>query len=152
LPWEKLPTFGAVEKCLRKALSEIQASKAAAQSASDASASVPKRLSERLAKADLRKVVLRKKITPEQARRRVKADGFQINGDIFLKPDRLKKWLPSQRERTILKDAGVIRIRRDDAATTEQVIAGIPGKPRYYVLDMEKLERLVRASGRKSKR
>jgi hypothetical protein len=152
LPWKNLPTFRAVEKCLRKALSEIQANKAAAQSASDASASVPKRLSERLAKADLRKVVLRKKITPGQARRRVKADGFRINGDIFLKPNRLKKWLPSQRERTILKDAGVIRTRRNDAATTEQVIAGIPGKPRYYVLDMEKLERLLRKSGRESER
>jgi hypothetical protein len=51
-----------------------------------------------------------------------------------------------------LKDAGVIRTRRNDAATTEQVIAGIPGKPRYYVVDMEKLERLLRKSGRESKR
>jgi hypothetical protein len=83
---------------------------------------------------------LRKKITPQQADRRIKADGFRINGYIFLKPDRLKRWLPSQRERTILKDAGVLRTRRGETATVEQVIGGIPGKPRYYVLDMEKLE------------
>jgi Domain of unknown function (DUF927) len=152
LPWKKLPTFRAVEKCLRKALSEIEASKAAAQSPSGGSASVLMALNEGLANADLRAIVLRKKITPGQARRRVKADGFRINGDIFLKPDRLKKWLPSQRERTILKDAGVLRTRRSDTATVEQVIAGIPGKPRYFVLDAEKLEQLLRKSRSDSRR
>jgi hypothetical protein len=29
------------------------------------------------------------------------------------------------------------------AATIEQVIAGVPGKPRHYVLDGGKLERLL---------
>jgi hypothetical protein len=143
LPWKKSATFRAVEKCLRKALSEIEAGKAAAQSPRGASASVLMTLNERLAKADLRTIVLRKKITPQQARGRVKADGFRINGDIFLKPDRLRKWLPSQRDRDALKSAGVLRTRRDDAATIEQVIAGIPGKPRYYVLDVKKLERML---------
>jgi uncharacterized protein (DUF927 family) len=146
LPWKKSPTFRAVEKCLHKALSEIEASKAAPQSPSGASASVLMALNEGLANADLRTIVLRKKITPGQARRRLKADGFRINGNIFLKPDRLKQWLPSQRERTILKDAEVLRTRRGDTATVEQVIAGIPGKPRYYVLDMEKLDQLLRKS------
>jgi hypothetical protein len=47
-------------------------------------------------------------------------------------------------DRVVLKDTGVVRTRRDDAATVEQVIAGIPGKPRYYVLDSGKLERLLR--------
>jgi hypothetical protein len=152
LPWKKLPTYRAVEKCLRKALSEIEAIKATTQSPGDTSASVLLALNEGLAKADLRKIVLRKKITPQQAHRRVKADGFRINGNIFLKPDRLKRWLPSQRERTILKDAGVLRTRRGDTATVEQVIAGIPGKPRYYVLDVEKLEQLLRKSRGDSRR
>ena len=93
--------------------------------------------------ADLRKVVLRKQITPRQARRLVRADGFRINGDIYLKPDRLRRWVPSHRDRVVLKDTGVVRTRRDDAATIEQVITGIPGKPRYYVLDSRKLERLL---------
>jgi hypothetical protein len=44
----------------------------------------------------------------------------------------------------LLKDSGVIRTRRHDAATIEQVIAGVPGKPRYYVLDGRELERLLR--------
>jgi Domain of unknown function (DUF927) len=144
LPWQKAPTFKAVKKCLCKALSEIGATKAIDQPPSDGSASVLMTLSEKLAAADLRKIVLRKKVTPQRARRRRRADGFRIDGDIFLKPDRLKKWLPSQRERKVLKNAGVLRTRRDDTATVEHLIAGIPGKPRYYVLDIEKLELLLR--------
>jgi hypothetical protein len=52
--------------------------------------------------------------------------------------------VPIRRDRIVLKDSGVFRTRRDDAATIEQVIAGIPGKPRYYVLDSRKLEQLMR--------
>jgi hypothetical protein len=80
----------------------------------------------------------------QQARRRLKADGFRINGDIYLKPDRLRRWVPSHRDRVVLRDSRSFRTRRDDAATIEQVIAGAPGKPRYYVLDGGKLERLLR--------
>jgi hypothetical protein len=43
-----------------------------------------------------------------------------------------------------LKENGFFRTRRGDAATIEQVIAGIPGKPRYYVLDSRKLGQLLR--------
>jgi hypothetical protein len=143
LPWKKSPTFRAVEKCLRKALEVIEASKASA-SPVDPATSILMALNTNLKKADLRKVVLRKQITPRQERRRVKADGFRINGDIYLKPDRLRRWVPSPGDRMVLKDTGVFRTRRDDAATIEQVIAGIPGKPRYYVLDSRQLERLLR--------
>jgi hypothetical protein len=50
--------------------------------------------------------------------------------------------VPSNRDRVVLRDSGIFRTRRNDAATIEQVIVGIPGKPRYYVLDGGKLERL----------
>jgi hypothetical protein len=121
----------------------IEASKAPG-SPVGATSSILVALSEKLEKAVLRKVVLRKQITPQQASRRVEADGFRINGDIYLKPNRLRSWVPSHRDRIVLKDVGVFRTRRDDAATIEQVIAGIPGKPRYYVLDSRKLEQLLR--------
>jgi hypothetical protein len=143
LPWKKSRTFKAVEKCLRKALEVIEANKAPASS-DDPATSILMALNEKLQKANLRKVVLRKQITPQQARRRVKADGFRINGDIYLKPDRLRRWVPSLGDRVVLKGTGVVRTRRNDAATIEQVIAGIPGKRRYYVLDGRKLERLLR--------
>ena len=79
----------------------IEASKAPA-SPVDPTTSILMALNEKLEKADLRKVVLRKQITPQQARRRVKADGFRINGDIYLKPDRLRRWVPSHRDRVVL--------------------------------------------------
>jgi hypothetical protein len=140
LPWKKAPTFRAVE---RKALDVIEAGKAPA-SAADAATFILVALNDRLEKADLRKVVPRKQITPQQASRRMKADGFRINGDIYLKPDRLRSWIPSPRDRVVLRENGVFRTRRGDAATIEQVVAGIPGKPRYYVLDSRKLEYLLR--------
>jgi hypothetical protein len=59
LPWKKAPTFRAVEKCLRKALDVIEAGKAPA-SAVDATTSILMALNDKLEKADLRKVVLRR--------------------------------------------------------------------------------------------
>jgi hypothetical protein len=143
LPWKKRPTFEAVEKCLRKAMDVIEAGKAPA-SPVDPTTSILMALNDELKKSDLRKVVLRKPITEQQASRRVKADGFRIDGDIYLKPDRLRRWVSSHRDRVLLKDCGIFRTRRNDAATIEQVIADVPGKPRYYVLDGGTMERLLR--------
>jgi hypothetical protein len=148
LPWKKPPTFKAVRKCLRKALGVIATDKSTV-SPVDALGSILEELNEKLEKADLRKVVLRERVTPEQARQRANADGFRIKGEIYLKPDRLRKWVPSHRDRVVLKNGGVFRTRRNDAATVEQVIAGIPGKPRYYVLNRKKLARF---SGKDARR
>jgi hypothetical protein len=56
LPWNKSPTFRAVEKCLLKALNVIEMNKSSA-SPTDAPTSIVMALSEKLEKADLRKVV-----------------------------------------------------------------------------------------------
>jgi hypothetical protein len=142
LPWKKSPTFRAVEKCLGKALAEIDAGKSPAVLV-DPAASVLRALDENLGKANLPEVVLRKKITAKQRRRRVEADGFRIGGEIYLKPDRLKKWFPNSRDRAVLRAARVFVTRRNDTATIEQVIADIPGKPRYFVVNTATLERLL---------
>jgi hypothetical protein len=142
LPWKKRPTFRAAEKCLRKALAEIDAGKSPALLV-DPAASVLRVLDENLGKANLPEVVLRKKVTAEQRRRRVEADGFRIGGEIYLKPDRLKKWFPNSRDRAALRAARVFVTRRNDTATIEQVIASIPGKPRYFVVNTGALERLL---------
>ena len=147
LPWKKPPTLSAVKKCLGKALAEIGADKTPSL-AVDPAASVLMALNENLRKADLPEVVLRKQITPKQRRRRVEADGFRIGGEIYLKPNSLRKWLPSLRDRKVLKTAGVFRTSREDAATIEQVIAGISGKPRYYVINVFKLERMCKKPSR----
>jgi hypothetical protein len=65
----------------------------------------------------------------------------------------LKKWFPNSRDRAVLRTAGVFFTRRNDTATIEQVIAGIPGKPRYFVVSTARLERLLceKQSGQTSK-
>ena len=106
----------------------------ASGSAVDEPTAILMALREKLDKADLRKVVLRKQITPKQAHRRVNADGFRINGDFYIKPDRLRQWVPNHRNRIVLKDSGVLRTRRNDVDTIEQVIAGIAGVNRRPIL------------------
>jgi hypothetical protein len=82
-------------------------------------------------------------VTKEQARARRKADGFKINGQIYVKPDRFKRWIPTQPGRNALKEQKIIVTDRKDTATVEKKIGGIKGKPRYYAIDVRTLRRLA---------
>jgi uncharacterized protein (DUF927 family) len=145
LPWKKPRTFRAIEKCMRLALATL------ATGAKEPAAAVPaidihrlgRTLKERIAKAELVIVKPKQKVTEEQARARQKADGFKINGEIYVKPDRFKRWIPTQPERTALKEQMVILTERDDTATVERKIGGIKGKPRYYAIDIRAVHRLA---------
>jgi uncharacterized protein (DUF927 family) len=145
LPWEKRPTFRAIEKCMRLALATLATG--AKETAGTARAVDPhhicRNLKERIAEAELVVVKPKQKVTEEQARARQRADGFKINGEIYVKPDRLKRWIPTQSERTALKEQKVIRTEREDTATVERKIGGIKGKPRYYAVDIRALRRLA---------
>ena len=93
LPWKKRPTFRAIEKCMRLALATL------ATGAKEQAATAPavdlhhvcRILKKRIAEAKLVVVTPKQKVTDEQARARQKADGFKINGEIYLKPDRFKE-------------------------------------------------------------
>ena len=100
-------------------------------------------LKERIAEAELVVVKPKQKVTEAQARARQKADGFKINGEIYVKPDRFKRWVPTHRERAVLKEQKVILTERDDTATVERKIGGIVGKPRYYAIDIRAVHRLA---------
>jgi endo-beta-N-acetylglucosaminidase D len=102
-----------------------------------------KTLQKRLASAKLLPVKPKKKVTKKQASARRKADGFKINGEIYVKPDRFKRWMATQSERNALKEQNVILAEREDTATVERKIGGIDGKPRYYVIDVRALRRLA---------
>ncbi len=141
LPWKKTPTFRAIEKCMRLALATLATGTkepAATAPAVDAH-HLGRALKGRLAKAELVVVKPKQKVTEEQARARRKADGFKINGEIYVEPDRFKRWFPSQPERTSLKEQKVILAGREDTATIEKKIGGIEGKPRYYAIDVRAL-------------
>ena len=85
----------------------------------------------------------KQKVTNKQAYARQKADGFKINGQVFVKPDRFKRWFPAQAERNALKEQKVIVTEREDTATVERKIGGIMGKPRCYGIDVHALDRLA---------
>ena len=97
----------------------------------------------RIAEAELVTVKPKQKVTEAQARARQKADGFKINGEIYVKPDRFKRWVQTHSERAALKEQKVILTERDDTATVERKIGGIKGKPRYYAVDIRALRRLA---------
>jgi uncharacterized protein (DUF927 family) len=145
LPWKKVPTFRAIEKCMRLALATMQTGES--QEASTAplidAHHLGKTLQKQLACAKLVPVKPKKKVTKKQACARQKADGFKIKGEIYVKPDRFKRWIPTQPERNALKEQKVIVTEREDTATVERKIGGIKGKPRYYAIDVRALRRLV---------
>ena len=146
LPWKKKPTFRAIEKCMRRALETLAV--AATEPAAAAAHPVDPHhlgriLKKRITKAELLVVTPKQRVTEEQARSRQKADGFKINGVIYIKPDRLKRWIPNQPERTVLKEQKIILTDREDTATVERKIGGIEGKLRYYAIDYRALRRLA---------
>jgi uncharacterized protein (DUF927 family) len=145
LPWKNGPTFRAIEKCMRLALATLAtgAKEPAARAPAVDAHQLGRTLKELIAKAELVVVKPKQKVTEEQARVRQKADGFKIDGEIYLKPDRFKRWVPTQPERNLLKKQKVILIEREDTATVERKIGGIKGKPRYYAIDVRALDRLA---------
>ena len=66
-----------------------------------------------------------------------------INGEVYVKPDRFKRWIPTQPERNVLQEQKMILIEREGTATVERKIGGIKGKPRYYAIDVRALDRLA---------
>jgi uncharacterized protein (DUF927 family) len=145
LPWKKPPTFRAIEKCMRLAFAMLATG---AKEPAPAATAVDehrlcKTLKDALATADLVVVKPKQKVTDQEVRARQKADGFKINGETYIKPDRFKCWVATHSERAALKKQKVILTGRDDTATVEKKIGGIKGKPRYYAIDVRALDRLA---------
>jgi hypothetical protein len=137
LPWSERSTFRAIEKCMRLALATLEIGHTQAASITPAvnPHSLGKTLQEQLARAQIVRVKPKQKVSKKQARSRQNADGFKINGEIYVKPDRFKRWFSAQRERDALKMHNVLITERTDTATVEKKIGGIEGKPRYYAID-----------------
>jgi len=141
LPWQKRSTFRAIEKCFRLGLATLETGLTQAPSITPPvdPHHLTKTLKEQLASAQIVRVRPRQKVTGKQTRTRRNADGFKINGKIYVKPDRFKRWLPTQLERDALKEHKIIITERKDTATVEKKIGGIQGKPRYYAIDIRAL-------------
>jgi hypothetical protein len=77
-----------------------------------------------------------KPCSDEEAARRQKADGFRIGRKIFVRRD---AWKPSDAAKTLLIEHQILQTQRNDAATIDRKVIGVPGKRRYYIFDQEKL-------------
>ena len=96
LPWKRKSTFRAIEKCMRLALATMEtgANEPASTTQATGAHQIAKTLQQRLAEAKLVVVKPKRKVSEDQARTRQNADGFRINGEIYVKPDCFRRWIP----------------------------------------------------------
>jgi hypothetical protein len=140
LPWKKSRLRKAVEKCFHRALSVLQSPKAV-ESNQNAHADLLQTLKERLDQCKLCVIIPHAKVSNEERVSRQQADCFIINGVTYVKQDRLKAWFPEKSDRTVLRQAGIFQTKRPDTSTVEKKITGIEGKPRYYAVKANALDR-----------
>jgi Domain of unknown function (DUF927) len=143
LPWEKSRLRKAVEKCFHRAVGALQSPETAeaATSTRNANDDPVKKLKEKLEQGKLSVITPRKKVSDDEAASRKKADGFVIDGVTYIKQDRLKAWFPDKPGRTALRQTGIFQTKRPDTSTVEKKITGIAGKPRYYAIKANVLDR-----------
>ena len=143
LPWKKSRLRKAVEKCFRRALSVLQRPETIEAAGSDQNTfeHLLKTLKERLYQCKLCAITPRTKVSGHEVVSRRQADGFIINGVTYVKQDRLKVWFPEKSDRTALRQAGIFHTKRPDTPTVDKKITGIEGKPGYYVIKANDLDR-----------
>jgi hypothetical protein len=69
-----------------------------------------------------------------------RVDGFSHIGVTYIKQGRLKAWFPDKPSQMALRQMGIFHSTRSDTPTAAKKLAGIPGKPRYYAINMSALE------------
>jgi len=144
LPWKKRGTQRAIEKCFQRCIAALASPPPieSIESRASNSANVLQTLKEKLDQCDLRSIEQKKKVSKDEATARQKADGFIIDGVTYLKNDRVEGWFPSNQDRSTLRKANIFRTKREDTPTVDKKISGIKGKPRYYAINGEALDRL----------
>jgi hypothetical protein len=138
LPWKKSRLQRAVENCFHRAVAALQSPETVnvAQADQHGSPDDPvEALKEKLDQCKLCKVTPRKKVSKDEVEQRQNADGFIIDGVIYVKQGRLKAWFPEKSARKALRQKGVFRTTRADTPTVIKKVAGIKGRPRYYAIN-----------------
>lgn len=145
LPWKKKATRAAIEKCMASALATIRSSPPPVHHALAASTikAAARRLRDVLDCLTLIPVKKGESCSDNEALRRQQVDGFRVAQKTLVKPQR---WKASDADKALLIEHHILQTQRDDVATLDRKIIGIPGKPRYYVIDEEKLAALIEAS------
>jgi hypothetical protein len=138
LPWKKSRFQRAVEKCFQRAVGAMQRPETVGTAQADQHRTPDnpvQALKERLYQCKLCTIMPRKKVSKQEVEQRHDADGFVIDGVTYVKQHRLKAWLQDPSVRMALRQAGAFNCTRSDTLTVAKKIAGIEGKPRYYVIN-----------------
>jgi hypothetical protein len=145
LPWKKKATRAAIEKCMANALATIRSSLPPVHHALVAPniKAAASRLRDVLDRLTLIPVKKGEPCSDNEALRRQQADGFRVAQKTLVKP---QGWKASDADKALLIEHHILLTQRGDVATLDRKIIGIPGKPRYYVIDEEKLAALIAIS------
>jgi|SRR5581483_3213906 len=144
LPWKKKATRVAIEKCMARALATIRNSLPSVHHAPAAPTikAAASRLRDVLARLTLIPVKKGEPCSDSEALRRQQADGFHVAQKTLVKP---QAWKTSEADKALLIRHQILQTQRSDVATLDRKIIGVPGKPRYYVIDEEKLATILAA-------
>ena len=144
LPWKKKATRAAIEKCMASALATIRSSRPHDHHALVAPSirAAASRLRDVLDRLTLIPVKKGKSCSDSEALRRQQADGFRVAQKTLVKP---QAWKASDADKALLVKHHILQTQRKDVATLDRKIIGIPGKPRYYAIDAEKLATVIAA-------
>lgn len=145
LPWKKKATQSVIEKCMASALATIQSSPSPIDRTVMASSikAASRRLMEVLQRLTLIPVEKGQSCSASDAASRQQADGFRVANKTLVKPH---AWKPNDADKALLIGHHILQTQRDDVATLDRKIIGIPGKRRYYVIDEEVLAAVMAAS------
>jgi hypothetical protein len=137
LPWSKVSTLKAINKCMTASL---EARRQLADPTLSIS-TVAKALKGDLERLHLLKVKKGIKATGEEAQQREQADGFYVDQEIYVKPN---CWNGiTLANKAILARNKILRTEREDTTTMARKISGVKGKPRYIVIDAVALDQAI---------
>jgi hypothetical protein len=145
LPWKKKATRTAIEACMAAAFAAIRNPSLTLPHAMTAPSieTAARKLNDNLDRLSLVSVKKGEPCSGEEVVRRQKADGFRIGRKILIKP---QYWQVTDVEQRVLIEHQILQTQRWDTATIDRKIMGVPGKPRYYVIDEDKLAEVIIAA------
>jgi hypothetical protein len=143
LPWNKKATRAAIMKCMAGAFATLrnpspQPSQKVVEARSIGIVAVA--LKDHLNRLTLVKIKKGKSCSDKEVIRRQEADGFCIGRKIFVKR---QSWKTAPPDKQLLIKHQILETQRNDVATIDRKIMGVPGKPRYYVIDQDKLAKVI---------
>jgi hypothetical protein len=143
LPWGKKNTRAAIAKCMTAAFTTIRNPSSLPARASPSIGTVARALKNDLDRLTFVAVKKGKACSDNEARRRQKADGFRIGRTILIKPH---SWKRTDSEKQLLIEYQILETQRRDVATVDRKILGVSGKPRYYLINSDKLCEILDAA------